>query len=106
MDDDFLIAWCACPSRQVADRLAEALVERRAAACVTTLPGARSTYRWDGEIERTDEVLLMIKTRAACWPSLESIVAELHPYDVPELIASPLCKGAPAYLQWLADSTP
>lgn len=105
MDDDFLIAWCACPSRAVADTLATALVERRAAACVTALPGARSTYRWRGEIELADEVLLMIKSRASLWSSLAATVAELHPYDVPGLIASPIHEGAPAYLQWLADST-
>ena len=105
MDDDFLIAWCSCPSRAVADTLATALVERRAAACVTALPGARSTYRWRGKIEHADEVVLMIKSRASLWSALTATVAEFHPYEVPELIASPIHEGAPAYLQWLAEST-
>ena len=105
MDDDFLIAWCTCPSAVVAETLAAALVDRRLAACVTALPGVRSTYRWAGEVESADEILLMIKTRASLWAALEAAVIELHPYDTPELIASPINKGAPEYLQWLADST-
>lgn len=105
MTEDFLIAWCACPSAEVADTLSRALVEQHAAACVTALSGARSTYRWQGEVEHADEVVLMIKARATAWPALERLVAELHPYDVPELIATRIDEGAPAYLQWLQDST-
>ncbi len=104
MTDEFLVAWCACPSAEVADGLSRALVEQRLVACATALPGARSTYRWQGEIEQADEVVLMLKTRAADWPALEAAVRELHPYDVPELIATPIDKGSPAYLQWLAAS--
>ncbi|MEX0899678.1 MAG: divalent-cation tolerance protein CutA [Gammaproteobacteria bacterium] len=105
MTDEFLIAWCACPNRAAADTLADALVERRLAACVTALPAAHSTYRWADKVEHADEIVLMIKTRADLWAPLEAAVLELHPYDVPELIATPIDGGAPAYLQWLHEST-
>ena len=104
MTDEFLIAWCTCPSTEVADALSRALVERRVVACATALTGARSTYRWQGEIEQADEVVLMLKTRADAWQALETAIGELHPYDVPELIAVRIDQGSPAYLQWLRES--
>src|SRR5690554_2158316 len=94
---DHLIAWCSCPP-DVADDIARTLVERRVAACVTLMPEARSTYRWQGTIEQAEETVLMIKTSAELWPELEAAVAELHPYEVPELIATPLTHGIGPYL--------
>ena len=74
-------------------------------ACATVLPGGVSIYRWKGEVEQQDEAVVMLKTTAARWRALATALAELHPYEVPELIAVPACAGLPAYLQWVSDET-
>lgn len=105
-----LIVYCTCPDQGSADTLAAALVEARLAACVSRLPGATSTYRWQGELRSDSEVLLMIKTTSQRFAALEALTLELHPYDVPELIAVPIERGHRPYLDWLAaevaESTP
>jgi len=88
-----------------AEKLAHALIESRAAACVNVLAACRSIYRWRGAVETADEVPLLIKTTAAHYPLVESIVCAHHPYDVPELIAVPITHGLPAYLDWVAKET-
>lgn len=105
MNDRLLIVWCSCPDRVVAGRIAQALVERGLAACVTELPGARSTYRWQGAVETADESVLMIKTREGQFEALNAAVVELHPYDIPELIAVKLADGHAPYLDWLRTET-
>jgi periplasmic divalent cation tolerance protein len=99
-----LIVFCSCPVA-VADGLAHALVESRVAACVTLLPQARSVYRWQGEIERCDEVQLLIKTTRERWPALRAAVLEQHPYELPELIAVEVAAGLDRYLDWIGEST-
>jgi periplasmic divalent cation tolerance protein len=88
-----------------AERIAEALVERRLAACVNVVPGLRSVYRWKGRVEREDEVLLVIKTAGERVEEVRrALVAGLHPYEVPELVALPVAGGHPPYLDWLAEN--
>ena len=93
------------PDVASAEKLARVLVERRAAACVNVLPACRSIYRWQGAVEMAEEIPLLIKTTAANYPLIEEIVRAQHPYDVPELIATPITHGLPAYLDWLATET-
>ena len=93
------------PDAASAEKLARALVEARAAACVNILAPCDSIYRWRGEVESATEVPLLIKTTRAAYPLLEQIVRAQHPYDVPELIAVPIAQGLPAYLEWLATET-
>lgn len=100
-----LIVFCTCPDEASADALAQALVERRLAACVTRLPGAVSVYRWRGAIERGNEVQLLIKTTADRFPALRDAVSSLHPYELPELIAVEAVAGLPRYLDWIGEST-
>lgn len=100
-----LICLTTCPDADSAGRIARALVEEHLAACVNILPGLRSLYRWQGRIEDSAEVLLLIKTRAERYPALEARLCELHPYELPELLAVEADKGLPAYLQWVADAT-
>lgn len=100
-----LICFCACPDTDTADRLARTLVEERLAACVQRLPGVRSVYRWQGQVESADEHLLLIKTAPAQWPALQARVLALHPHDVPELIAVETTAGLPAYLDWIQAQT-
>ena len=87
-----------------ADRLARALVERRLAACVNVVPGVVSHYRYQGELHRDQEQLLVIKTRAERMGALRAAFAELHPYDVPELVALEITDGLEPYLEWLDEN--
>ncbi len=101
---DCLLALTTCPDPGSAARIARTLVDERLAACVSRLPGVTSTYRWQGGVEEDAEVLLLVKTTAARLPALRERLAELHPYDVPELIAVPVEDGLPAYLDWLRQA--
>ena len=108
MDDvssETLLVVTNLPDRDAALRLARALVEQRLAACVNVLNGCTSVYRWDGAVEQAEEVPLLIKTRAARYPELESAIRELHPYELPEIIAVPMVRGLPEYLDWVAEET-
>ena len=87
-----------------ADRLAAALVEERLAACAQIVHGVRSTYVWEGSVESADEVLLLLKTHSDLFSALAARVGELHPYDVPEVVAVRLTHVSDAYAGWLADS--
>lgn len=100
-----LLCSSACPDLASAERIAAALVEERLAACVQILPGLRSFYRWQGTLERADEVLLLIKTSGEAYPALEARLVALHPHELPELVAVEASHGLPAYLQWVADET-
>lgn len=93
------------PDRASADTLAGALVERRAAACVNILAPCRSVYRWKGAVETAEEHPLFAKTTRDRYPVLERVIRELHPYELPEIIAVPLGGGLPAYLDWVAAET-
>lgn len=97
------IALTTCPDETSARALAHALVERGLAACVTRLPGARSVYRWQGRLCDDAEVQLLIKTTEAREAALRDAIAELHPYDEPELIILPVTGGSQGYLQWIED---
>jgi periplasmic divalent cation tolerance protein len=99
------LVHCSCPDGDSADRIAEALVAERLAACVSRLLGVRSTYRWEGAVERADEVLLLIKTTAARLDALVARIQALHPYELPEVIAVEATGGSAAYLAWVADAT-
>jgi periplasmic divalent cation tolerance protein len=104
MPTDHLVALCTCPDRDTALRIAEALVERRLAACVNVIPGVTSVYQWEGRCERGEEHLLLIKTGAALYPALEEAIRALHSYELPEVIAVPIDRGLPDYLAWIDRS--
>lgn len=87
-----------------AERIAAALVERRLAACVNLVPGVRSIYRWKGGVERDDEQLLVIKTTGEQLEALRAAIVELHPYEVPEVVALEVVGGHAPYLDWVAES--
>lgn len=87
--------------REIATRIATELVDRRLAACVQISGPVESTYQWQGKIERTEEWLCVAKTVREHWPAIEQLVSELHPYDVPELIATEIVAASVAYQAWL-----
>lgn len=90
------------PDKTQAEALAVHLIESRLAACVNILAPCTSVYPWQGAIERTEEVPLLIKTTAAVYPALEAAIRARHPYELPEIIALPIQRGLPAYLDWVA----
>ncbi|NOZ37465.1 MAG: divalent-cation tolerance protein CutA [Gammaproteobacteria bacterium] len=103
-DLPYLMVFSTCPDESVAEHIAETLVSRQQAACVNIIPKIRSIYRWKGNIERDWEVLLLIKTHKAQFQALEDTIIELHPYELPEIVAVSLKTGLAAYLRWI-DST-
>ncbi len=101
---DARIVLTTVGGQQLAKGLAEQLLERQMAACVNIVGPIRSMYRWQGQIERVDEYLLVIKTTAERAAQIPSILKELHPYDLPECIEIPITGGSPEYLDWLTSS--
>ncbi|SME91342.1 divalent-cation tolerance protein CutA [Pseudogulbenkiania subflava] len=100
-----LLVLCNTPDRTTASRIARQLVEERLAACVNILPEVQSVYRWQGRIEEASEVPLLVKTTQQAYAGLERRLVELHPYEVPEIVACDIAHGLPAYLTWVAEET-
>ena len=100
-----LLILCNCPDEEVANRIALAVLETRLAACVNIQPRIQSLYRWQGKIESATEIPLFIKSTAANYLALEAAIQKLHPYEIPEIIALPVERGLPAYLNWVAAET-
>jgi periplasmic divalent cation tolerance protein len=101
----YVVVVTSVADRETAERIAEALVAERLAACVQVLGPQASIYRWNDKIERATEWRLEMKTAASRLTALERRLLELHPYDVPECIALPIVHGSDAYLRWLAEES-
>lgn len=97
------LVLCTCPDQQTGIRIAEALVNAQLAACINIVPGLTSVYRWQGKLETGTEILLLIKTTEAAYPQLEARIRELHPYELPEIIAVGIEAGLDAYRRWIED---
>ena len=93
------------PTADAAVEIARTLVEERLAACCNIVPAVRSIYRWQDKIEDDNEVLVLIKTRTEHFERLRARILELHPYEVPEVLALPVEAGYAAYLEWMAKET-
>ncbi len=98
------VLLCTCPPA-AAEKIAKGLLERRLVACVNALPGVVSRFWWKGKLERDDETLLVMKTEAARVPEVIAALRDLHPYEVPELLALPVEEGAGPYLAWVKEET-
>jgi len=96
-----LLVLTTLPDADSAARIARALVEGRHAACVSIGAPVRSIYVWQGALEDASEVPLAIKTTADAYDALEAALRALHPYELPEIVALPVTRGLPAYLQWV-----
>jgi periplasmic divalent cation tolerance protein len=94
----------AVGSREEAEQIATALVEQRLAGCVQIVGPVRSVYRWQGAVEQGDEWLCLAKTSRDAYAEVEAAIRELHSYECPEVIATPIVAGSEAYLDWLGDS--
>ena len=101
---DHVQVLTAAGSEEEGERIAAALVERRLAACVQVVGPISSHYRWQGKVERSREWLCLVKTEASRYPEVEAAIAELHSYDEPEIIATPIVAGSAGYLAWISES--
>ena len=100
----FQIVFVTAPDMKTARKLAKAALAARLIACANLVPKIESHYRWRGKIEMSAEVLLILKTTAACVLALEKFIVAKHPYDMPEFITLRLSGGSSEYLNWLKES--
>lgn len=100
---EYQLVLTTCPDEATAERIAQALVSERLAACVNILPVAKSIYLWKGQVESAAEHLLIIKSKARGYPAIQKRVLEMHPYELPEVIAVPVTGGFADYLAWIRD---
>ncbi len=100
----YSVVLATAPSKKVAVDIAQALIDRRLAACVNVSP-TTSVYRWEGKVHTDEEHLMVIKTRRTYVDDIKELFAEVHPYDLPELIALEVEDGSAEYLNWVRDET-
>ena len=100
------MVFSTCPDEHSAATLARALVAEGLAACVNRVPGVRSAYRWQGENRDEAEIVMVIKTSADRLGTLTTRIEQLHPYEVPEIIALEIGAGSERYLEWLGQTLP
>ncbi len=98
---DYIVVFVTAASEKEGERIAQALLKERLAACVNIVPGLKSVFRWKGKISTEEEVLLLIKTKDTLFEKLKKRVIELHSYEVPEVIALGILAGNEKYLDWL-----
>ncbi|WKB51615.1 divalent-cation tolerance protein CutA [Eleftheria terrae] len=103
--DASLLAFTTIDSEDAARHLARQLLQERLVACVNVVPGVRSLYWWQGQLQESAEWLLLLKTTGQRWPQLKARLPELHPYEVPELIATGIADGLEPYLRWMVRET-
>lgn len=99
-----LVVTTTTEARAEAEAIAERLVREHLAACVQILGPMTSIYRWEGEVTRAEEWLVLAKTTAELRPQVEAAIAQMHSYEVPEIIVLPIVGGSEAYLSWLCES--
>ncbi len=102
---DKIVVLSTASCVEEAESIARALISAKLAACVNILPGAKSVYRWKGEIEEAAEILLVIKSRRELFAALQIELKKVHSYENPEIIALPIVDGSDAYLDWLHRET-
>ncbi|HEY2336044.1 MAG TPA: divalent-cation tolerance protein CutA [Burkholderiales bacterium] len=100
-----LLVLTNLPDRAAAERLADLVIEKKLAACVNILAPCRSVYRWKGAVQHDEEHPVLVKTTTERYPELEKALRAGHPYELPEIIAVPVERGLPAYLDWVAAET-
>lgn len=100
---DYIVIFTTVNKEEEADKIAKKLVEERLAACVTVLPLGSSYYWWKGKVENEREHVLVIKTKKDMYKNIEERLRDLHPYEVPEIIALAIVKGFKEYLNWISE---
>jgi periplasmic divalent cation tolerance protein len=106
METQYIIVMITTPSKEVGEQIANALLEKKLAACVNMLAPVNSHYTWEGATTHDEEILLVVKSRAELFQNhLVPAVQEIHPYQVPEIIALPILMGSASYLAWIDEVT-
>jgi periplasmic divalent cation tolerance protein len=100
----YLLVLCSCPDPEIATTIAENIVAQHLAACINIIPGMKSVYHWQGNVESAEESLMVIKTHQQKLSSLQNTITTMHPYEVPEIISLDISAGLPKYLQWISSS--
>jgi len=103
--NEYLQVFTTVEKREGADLIASTVVRKRVAACAQILGPIQSTYWWKGKVEEAGEWLCVMKTRKELFSALEKEIKNIHPYEVPEIIALPIVAGSKSYLQWIDDET-
>ena len=101
----YIVVFVTASGRKEAERIANALIKDRLAACVNIIENVRSLFWWKGKVDSAKEAILVIKTKRALFNRLAKKVKSLHSYDVPEIIAMPVITGDKKYLEWIDGST-
>ena len=99
-----IMVWCTFPDMETARAAAKSIISEALAACVNITPGVESHFQWQGQYETANEVLTIWKTSRDGWDVFCSRLKELHPYETPEIIATEVVAGHPAYLAWVAET--
>jgi periplasmic divalent cation tolerance protein len=100
-----VFVYTTWPSIVEAEQAGRSLVERRLAACVNILPGMISHYRWQGEVNRAEEAVMIVKTRAALAESVRTAVKDMHAYEVPSIVVLPVESVDAQYYRWILEET-
>ncbi|WP_455208269.1 divalent-cation tolerance protein CutA [Kaarinaea lacus] len=100
----YCVVLSTCPNLEAAESIAMSLIENNLAACVNIIAGLTSVYKWQGNIEKSQEHLLIAKTSVAAYPAVESAILDRHPYELPEIISIPLNNGLTNYLSWIDEN--
>jgi periplasmic divalent cation tolerance protein len=103
--DDHIIMLTTLPDEAAARELARALISARLAACINIMPRMTSIYSWKGKLEEGQEHLLIIKTRSERYAAIEQAIKAQHPYELPEIIATPISHGLPEYMNWIDENS-
>ncbi len=102
---NILVVIVTAANLEEASRIAEQAVRSRQAACATTIPGIQSVYWWEGKLMNDQETMVILKTTAEKYQSLEETIQKMHSYKVPEILALPVTRGLPQYLEWVYRET-
>ena len=106
MENEYIMVLITTPNQETSEMIANTLLEKKLAACVNLVGSILSFYTWEGDINRDEEMLLIVKSRAELFESeLIPAVQAVHPYDIPEIIALPIFMGSADYLAWIDDVT-
>ncbi len=103
MKKEYIQVFTTTEKREDAEKIAKTLVEKRLAACVQIVGPIASTYWWKGNVDTAEEWLCFIKSKSSLYAKLEKAIKEIHPYETPEIIATPIFAGSKEYLDWLKN---
>ena len=103
--DDYVIILCTTPGKEPAKKIAESLVNKKLAACVSMIEGVTSVYEWEGKICEDTECQMIIKSRNGVFQKIKEEITSMHPFEVPEIVSLNVNDGLDSYLKWISENT-